>query len=193
MSESPYSEMEPLCQKLLSEISPLLDRPYIFFGHSLGSRIAFELLNKIHEHNFRLPDIFIASGSKSPEKERSNKSIYHLPNGEFKEELKRLNGTPQAVLENEELMSIFLPLLRADFRISDKYRYKGDKKFNCKLYVLGGTKDADIPLSCLDGWSNFFDLGAEIFTFAGDHFFIDSHRGDIISFVSSVIVKDYET
>jgi surfactin synthase thioesterase subunit len=55
------------------------------------------------------------------------------------------------------LKNILLPLLRADFKISETYHYKGNDKFNCSISVLGGTDD-DISLESLKSWGNFFLL-----------------------------------
>ncbi|HEY9892631.1 MAG TPA: thioesterase domain-containing protein [Candidatus Sericytochromatia bacterium] len=40
-----------------------------------------------------------------------------MPNPEFLQELRRFNGTPEAVLENAELIQLLLPTLRADFAV----------------------------------------------------------------------------
>jgi medium-chain acyl-[acyl-carrier-protein] hydrolase len=175
MGEKVYSDMQDLIGDLIKIIPTILNKPYILFGHSLGSRIAFELMNQLKGITHTLPVHFIASGSRGPHQECMKEPIHDLPPGEFIEELKNLNGTPKVVLENKELMELFLPLLKADFEIADRYHYTGEARFNCPISVLGGEDDVNICLSKLSSWGNFFEADADVHFVPGGHFFIDSH------------------
>ena len=174
IGELAYSDMQALIGDLIKNIPSILNKPYILFGHSLGSRIAFELMNQLKILNYALPQHFIASGSRGPHHKCTKESIYNLPHDEFIEELKSLNGTPQSVLENKELMELFLPLLKADFEIADRYCYKGEVRLNCPISVFGGEYDVDICLSKLNSWGDFFETDVDVNLFPGNHFFIDS-------------------
>ena len=77
-----------------------------FFGHSLGSRVAFELTSNCQRTGRDLPVHFIASGSRGPHMPPREKPLHHLPDSEFVSELKDLNGTPKEILDNKELMEL---------------------------------------------------------------------------------------
>lgn len=77
--ESPYSNMNCLIKELIKFGPLLLDKPYILFGHILGSRIAFEIMRKIKKLGSPLPKHFIASGSRGPNFQSIKKSVYNLP------------------------------------------------------------------------------------------------------------------
>ncbi|NRD75046.1 thioesterase [Shewanella sp. VB17] len=186
MGELAYSDMNLLIKELIKFIPPLLDKPYVLFGHSLGSRIAFELMSQINKLRLTLPKHFIASGSRGPHLKSIKRSVYHLPDNEFIKELEELNGTPKAVLENKELMELFLPLLRADFEISDRYCYQEDDKYAVDLTVLGGEDDT-ITFETLESWGDFFTQEKKVTLLKGDHFFIDSHRDLVLQQVSNIL------
>jgi len=187
MGELAYSDMQALIEDLIKIIPSVLNKPYILFGHSLGSRIAFELMNQLKTLNHALPQHFIASGSRGPHHKCMKEPIYDLPHHEFIEELKHLNGTPQAVLENKELMELFLPLLKADFEIADRYCYTGKVRFNCPISVFGGEDDVEICLSKLNSWGDFFETDAEVHMFPENHFFIDSQSKLVQQKVNDII------
>lgn len=187
MFEPAHTTMKSVIDELMSVMPHYLSTPYIFFGHSLGSRIAFELMIKLQALYFPLPEHFIASGSRSPDNELNKKNIYHLPETEFIHELEKLNGTPKAVLENEELMTLFLPLLRADFEVVDTYHYTGNVKLNCPITVLSGIDDVAITQEQLSHWQNFFTKELTIHMIPGNHFFIDSQPLKCIKKVNDVI------
>jgi surfactin synthase thioesterase subunit len=189
MFEQAFSTMASLTTELLKVFPNYIDKPYIFFGHSLGSRVAFELTKQLQILSLPLPQYFIASGSRGPHIASTKKSIHHLPDDEFIAELKRLNGTPQAVIENKELMELFLPLLRADFEIADNYCFTGNVSFNCPIFVLSGEEDIDITQFHLESWGDFFNSTAEVHMISGNHFFIDSHKVLVLEKVNDIITK----
>ncbi|NQY65012.1 MAG: thioesterase [Alteromonadaceae bacterium] len=187
MFEPAYSDMNILISDLMKIFPRLLNKPYVLFGHSLGSRIAFELMNQLKMLNFPQPKHFIASGSKGPHIKSDKKPTYHLPQDEFITELKELSGTPEGVLENKELMEIFLPLLRADFEIAHKYCYAGKTIFNCPISVLGGDNDEDISLLQLNCWDELFTTTADVHLVPGNHFFIDSNKEMVLEKVVNIM------
>jgi medium-chain acyl-[acyl-carrier-protein] hydrolase len=191
MFESLFTNMDALITELVQLIPSMLNKPYIFYGHSLGSRVAFELMNQLKKHQLSLPIHFIASGSKGPHLLPIKKAIYQLPENEFIEELKQLSGTPTAVLENKELMDLFIPLLRADFEIADTYSYQGNEKFDCLLTVLGGEED-DITIEQLNSWKKFFNQEKQVNLLPGGHFFIDSHSEIVFKHVNQILQQSVE-
>ena len=187
--EPMHNKMDDLVADLITAIPKYLDKPYILFGHSLGSRVAFELMYQINMLSMPKPKHFIASGSRGPQYLSSNGSIYHLKDEEFINESRGLNGTPQAVLDNKELMDLFLPMLKADFEIADKYCYNKNETFNCPISVLGGEEDFDISLSKLNGWGDHFTTDVDIHMLPGNHFFIDSNKEMVLEKLNTIIIS----
>ena len=185
--ESAHTNMNDVISELLTVIPDYLNKPYILFGHSLGSHIAFELMRQLQALQLPLPLHFIASGSRGPHDKPKKKNIYRLPDQEFIAEIKKLNSTPNEVLENQELMDLLLPPLRADFELADAYCYDGDIEFNCPISILGGEDDLDISFTQLKSWQNVFVKKAQIYMIAGDHFFIDNHKSICLEKVNYII------
>ncbi|MHB1685047.1 MAG: thioesterase II family protein [Bacilli bacterium] len=77
-----------------------------------------------------------------------------FPNEEFWEQLRRLNDTSEEVLENEELMSLVIPTLRADFQLSKSYHYCEEEPLTCPITVFVGEEDKrgfhrSTPMACV--------------------------------------------
>ncbi|KTD46056.1 Linear gramicidin dehydrogenase LgrE [Legionella quinlivanii] len=187
VSEHAFSDMNELMKDLLPSIKNAIDIPYILFGHSLGSRISFELMCQLNKIGAPLPIHFIASGSRGPYIPCTKKAIYNLPENEFIKELIKLNGTPKELLENKELMALLLPTLRADFELSHKYYPSSENTFNCPLSVLGGTEDTEVTPSDLQSWEASFASSATIHMIPGDHFFIESNRHLVLRKINLII------
>jgi len=183
-----YTSMSSLVEDLLCEALPLLQSPYIIFGHSLGARVAYEFINQAIKLGFDAPIHFIASGSRSPDTPCFSEPTFNLPTDEFIKTLKNMEGTPSELLENKELMDLLLPALRADFQIAEEYIGEVSK-LPCPLSVLGGDKDLNIEVEQLNKWNNFTSNKFELTIFEGGHFFINEPEKPlkkIINIINSI-------
>lgn len=184
-AESPITRLDILIEALRIAILPHLDKPFAFFGHSMGGIVSFELTRLLsREYNVSPVYLFI-SGCRAPQIQDLDPPIHNLPEAKFIEELHRLNGTPKAVLENAELMELVLPTLRADFAMLETYNYSGNTPLNCPIAVFGGLQDNEVSHEDLQAWkiqtNQFFSLEM----FEGDHFFIDSARSLLLTSITS--------
>jgi surfactin synthase thioesterase subunit len=170
----------------LEQKSIFADVPYIFFGHSLGSRIAFELAVNLQYLGITSPQYFIASGSRAPHLASRRESIHHLPKSEFIQKLGELNGTPKEVLSNSELIDFFIPALRADFKVAHDYRAK-KIPIESPILVLGGKDDIDVTHLELLAWRELSQRETKITLIPGGHFFINEHKSVVIEQVDFVV------
>jgi len=187
-NEVAHTSMESIVLELMESASYITSLPYVFFGHSLGSRVSFELLLKLQASNFPAPEYLIASGSRAPHVPRPGASSYNLPQHEFIEVLKSYGGTPKEIFEQPELMRTLLPLLRADFKISDTFQSK-IISINCPLLVLGGDADNIVSTEQLKAWSEVSNGNIQIRLIKGDHFFIDSQQQLVIDNIQNLLSK----
>ena len=173
--DAPFTRLSPLVDAIGQAILPHLDKPFAFFGHSMGALIAFELARYLRRQRGPAPRHLLVSGRRAPHLSETERTTYNLPEAEFTEELKRLNGTPQEVLEHEELMQLMLPLLRADFGICETYQYESEPPLDCPISAYGGLQDTHVTKEHLEAWRT--QTNNRHFTLQmlpGDHFFIQS-------------------
>jgi medium-chain acyl-[acyl-carrier-protein] hydrolase len=143
--ETPFVNLPLLIEVLAEVIPPLLDTPFVLFGHSMRAVIAFELPQCLRRKYDREPQTVFVSGRRAPQIPDSDPVSYNLPKEEFRQELGRLEGTPKEVLEHAELMEMMIPLLRADFQLIHTYNYVADTPLRCPITVYGGLQDHDVP------------------------------------------------
>jgi medium-chain acyl-[acyl-carrier-protein] hydrolase len=181
--------MPPLVDALAEAIIPYLDKPFAFFGHSMGAKIAFELARRLRNAYGLEPIHLFASGCRAPHIQNPEPPTYNLPEPEFIEELRTLNGTPKEVLEHPELMSLLLPLLRADFEMVQTYEYIPDKPLSTPITVYGGLRDEDITREQLEGWSQHTTSPAAVRMFMGGHFFLNSEQPLVLKLLSQQLYQ----
>ena len=102
--EFPYKQLLPLCLQLANVIKSYNNIPFVFFGHSLGGLISFELTRQLRRQNISLPTHIIISGSPAPNQFRKSNCLHCLPDSQLISQLQTLQGTPEAVLQNPELI-----------------------------------------------------------------------------------------
>lgn len=174
IGEQPFCRMDALVNAIADRIEPELHVPYIFYGHSMGGLVAFELARELSHRRLTAPKSLIVSGCRAPHIRDSGPPTAGLPDKEFIAELKRLKGTPHEILENPELMQLFITVLRADFELVETYRYAGDEKLQCPITVYCGLRDEEVSLESSKGWQSRTSGAFTLRSFEGDHFFIRS-------------------
>lgn len=180
-SEMPISDMNALVKQTVDAIRPLTDRPFVLFGHSLGSTIAFETARRLQAEGFN-PTLLIVSGRQCPEAPSKRAPIGHLPENEFLKGLEGYNGTPAEVLQNKDLIELLLPMIRADFQLSENYRYQAEADpLNCPILALGSKQDIWLDPAYLEGWTAFTSGKFESKWFEGDHFYLNQYTAELVA------------
>jgi medium-chain acyl-[acyl-carrier-protein] hydrolase len=183
MSEQPFSQMLPLVKDLTAALQDHLDKPFCLFGHSMGAAVAFETACLLEEQGHHVEHLFVG-GRRAPQVSDPDAPTWQLPESEFIAELKRLNGTPAEVLEHAELMQLLLPLLRADFELSETYQYQPVKPLSCGITVFAGEGD-DITVADQQAWCEQTEAAFNLHWLPGDHFFLHSCETDFLRLLST--------
>ncbi len=176
------TRMDPVISYLSKAILEYCNKPYYFFGHSLGALIAFELTHALQKNNKPLPYCLFASG-KSPPHLSSNKSTYHLSDRDFIDAVKQYNGLPPEILNENSLMDLFLPVLRADFEILETYVYQDRAPLFCDLIALGGIDDPIVQPNFIKEWQNYTSKSFNYHLLPGDHFFIKAKQDNVLNII----------
>jgi surfactin synthase thioesterase subunit len=170
--DPPFNHLGPLVEALVPALSSLMDMPCAFFGHSMGALISFELARELRRRGLPQPTQLFVSARRAPHVPDDDPPIHDLPEPEFVEELRTLNGTPEEVLQHPELMNLMIPLLRADFAINETYAFASDMPLDSPIHVFGGLEDEEVNREQLGAWEEHTTAGFKLRMFPGDHFFI---------------------
>jgi medium-chain acyl-[acyl-carrier-protein] hydrolase len=181
LREAPVTDWGALMDRLVTELKPYIDRPYAFFGHSVGATMAFELARRLRAAGLRAPEHLFASGRAAPHLPPELPLVHALPEAEFMAELRRLAGTPEEVLRNEELMSILVPLLRADFTLSETYPIREEAPLDVPVSAYGGSGDERVSSEAVEAWRQHTTGPFRQVTFDGGHFFINEKRDEVMA------------
>lgn len=173
LRESPYSNSRLLVQEMSEMLLADCDIPYAIFGHSMGAVLAYELAQALRERGAPEPVGLFLSGRVAPHLELSAKPLHGLAHDRFLAALEaRYGGLPREVLEDQEMLDFYLPILRADLRLIETYRYDSKPALNCPVLVTAGTGDTSVWMDGLEAWKEHTSGPFELKTYPGGHFYL---------------------
>ncbi|MBO3287484.1 alpha/beta fold hydrolase [Paenibacillus sp. FSL M8-0228] len=171
LKESIEEMSEDLMHKISEEIAP--GNPYAIYGHSMGTMISFELYYKLVAGGYGKPAHLFVSGGRAPHVPRNSSWLHDLPADQFRTHLQRYGQLSEAIFDNQELYDYFMPVLRADFKAVELYKYTAKAALlHCPITALTGMTDNTVTLQDAEAWAQHTDQQFRMFTFEGGHFFI---------------------
>ena len=186
-------DLSLLANHLAVDIANLLrnrsESDYALFGHSLGSLLSFEVAHALRMLSVRPPVRIFVSGAEAPA--LRDDSDFRTPKSdvELMAELRKYDGTSDELLDNEDLMSMVLPILRADLLLCGTYSYRCRQVLNCPITTFGGRLDEPTETE-LQSWARETTGAFELITFDGGHFFVHTHEREVVNHVKSRLLCD---
>jgi medium-chain acyl-[acyl-carrier-protein] hydrolase len=181
LREECFRRISPAVDALEQVLLPVLDRPFAFFGHSLGAVLAFEVARRMCGRGLVPVHLFV-SGNIAPQLPNPTPPIHQLSDHVFLEKVMTLNGMPRAVLDSQELLDIMLPVVRSDFTLLETYQHHGaSPSVSCPITVFGGDQDPRTTKEGLEAWRAQTSGSFDVRMLPGDHFFIDTARSDLLA------------
>jgi medium-chain acyl-[acyl-carrier-protein] hydrolase len=151
----------------------------------MGAIICFELARYLRKRNLPAPLHLLVSGCDAPQIRDDGPFDFDLPEAEFIEKLRGLNGTPREVLEHEELMNLMIPLLRSDFAMTQTYVYSPEPPLDCPITVFGGTQDFEVTEESLAAWREQTTSSFALRMLPGDHFFLHATQSILLPLLTA--------
>ena len=183
--EALISDPARLVAALADAMAPALDRPWAFFGHSMGALVGFETCRELTARGHGAPDHFFAAGFRAPH--IGIEDPIHPIEGDhaFLDALDaRYGGVPSGLRDHPELLEALMPIVRADLTICESYRFDDRGPLACGITALGGRDDHWVGPERLAAWEQHG--GAfELEWFDGGHFFIEASRDAVIATVAA--------
>lgn len=178
--EQPQHCMNELVPALVHGISPLLDRPHAWFGHSMGALVAFEACRALRRLRFPEPDRLLVSGHPAPHLPWGRPIMHNAPTEDLVTRLQQLSDTPREVLADESVLAALLPMLRADFSLFETYRHTDEPPLRQPISVFCGEDDDFATEQELAAWHQHSSAESTFHLLSGDHFFLHKNHREFL-------------
>jgi medium-chain acyl-[acyl-carrier-protein] hydrolase len=161
---------------------------YATFGHSAGATLSFAVAARLTQKLQQPPVHCFMSAGTPPHIAKKKRAA--MNDAELSEELRRLSGTPPEVLADPELLSFFLPMLRADFRVYENSTHDCGKQLDCPLTLFAANQD-ELPSELVWEWSKYTAHPVRKVILQGDHFSILKSPEAMLSEVSRDVALSF--
>jgi len=173
LAEPPATSLDEIVEPLHRELLPLLDRPMVVFGHSMGATLGVELCRAVRrtDPHWR-PALFVTAAAEPPESVLTKDFSFRHDDAGLVGYLQTMGGTPPELLGNPEYLKMLLPPLRADLSVLAGRRPDEHPPLECPVRVYLGDADPSVRRDRIPGWERESGGRAPVTAFEGGHFFV---------------------
>lgn len=183
LREPMIDDLGDLADAVVTALTPWLDRPFAFFGHSMGATLAFEVTRRLEQGAGPAPLHLFASGRRAPSRHR-DENVHLGGDDRIIAELTELSGTDTRVLGEEEMLRMVLPAIRNDYRATETYRYRPGPPLSCPITVLTGDADPKTSLEEAEAWRDHTTGPFDLRVYPGGHFYLADHQSEVLDAIT---------
>ena len=184
IKERPFTNLLELVPHLANGLLPLLDKPFAFFGHSMGALISFELARQLRRERRIEPAVLFVASRRAPQLPRSSPQMHRLSDAGFIQALRSFGGIPEGLLKQPELLQLMLPILRADVTLVETYVYQHEDPLDCPISASAGKLGTDVSRYELECWGKQTSRNFNLQIFPSNHFFLIDDRALLLEAIT---------
>lgn len=188
LMEDPCTTLEEMVEEAVNAIVPRLNRPYALFGHSLGAQLAYLLAHRLPNDGYPAPLHLFVSGKAGPAIPFRHAGIHELPREEFLAAVRSFGGLPEEFFVDPDIVDIFEPRLRADFRAVSNYLHTPQPPLPLPITVFYGDRDLYAEDEFRTWEAETLDP-VDSHCFPGNHFFLDGHALEMARIMEDHLVQ----
>jgi pyochelin biosynthesis protein PchC len=179
-------DMDTLADLVTEAMSPLLDRRFALFGHSMGATLAYEVTRRLEARGLA-PARLLVSGARAPHDPRARIAISDYDDDRLVAELAKLGGTEVEILSHRAMREIVLPYIRADFRLVEAYRHRPGPPLHTPISALVGDADPEVTPAQAKSWEARTITDFSLTVFPGDHFYLQPQRAPVVGEITRLL------
>jgi medium-chain acyl-[acyl-carrier-protein] hydrolase len=184
IKETPFTNLVQLVGHLAQGLLPLMDKPFAFFGHSMGALISFELARQLRRERRVGPAVLFVASRRAPQLPQSSPQMHRLSDAGFIQALRFLGGMPEALFNQPELLQLVLPILRADVTLVETYVYQHEDPLDCPISAFAGKLGTDVSRYELESWRKQTSQSFNLEMFPSNHFFLIDDRALLLQAIT---------
>ncbi|MFD0023821.1 thioesterase II family protein [Streptomyces sp. NPDC058382] len=173
--EPRITDVATLMRELKELITPLLDRPYLLYGHSLGGLVAHALTRTLEDDGLMPPARLVIGAVPPPHLRNPLLRGVGLPDAELLDLLVELDAAPPEAAGRDSSLwrRHVIPALRDDLRLGEALcRANGGMAVGTPLTALAGRDDPIAPLPEMAEWADYSVTRFDLRTLPGGHYFV---------------------
>jgi medium-chain acyl-[acyl-carrier-protein] hydrolase len=190
MNEVPIDRIEELVPRIVYGIQNYLDIPFVFFGHSMGALLAFEISRYLESHYQKKAEHLFLSAMRAPHLPSKFPLMASLPKDDFLKNVKQLEELPENVLKSPEMLDMFLNIMRTDFALCENHSISNRASINTPIFAFCGSQDTFAIPDDVKKWDQYTNKHFEFKLLKGKHLFCKSSGKEIAETINQIMQSD---
>jgi pyochelin biosynthesis protein PchC len=179
-------DVHVLADQVSAALEPYTDRPLALFGHSMGATLAYEVALRLEERGDRPVAHLFASGRRAPSRYR-DEDVHRRGDAALVAELRLLNGTETALLDDPELREMVMPSIRGDYRAIETYRHRPGRVLRAPVTAITGDDDPKTSIDEARAWAGHTTGPFRLEILPGGHFYLIARAAQVLRIVSDAL------
>lgn len=185
--EEYYTDIDQLIQDIKGQIITHRrhEVPYALFGYSMGTAICYDLIQYALKEK---PLYAFMSARDALNLYSKSQTFAALGKERFVEEIKKLGGIDDRILNNRRFLEIYLEPIYADYKLWRQYKYKEELGIiDCDVTVF--YSEQDTPYERVEGWKKLTAGEVDFYEFGNNHFFIKEHAQEMGAIINKKLLS----
>ncbi|MDA9818209.1 SDR family NAD(P)-dependent oxidoreductase [Flavobacteriaceae bacterium] len=183
LAEPHYQDMKNLVPDLAEAILSHIDRNVIFWGHSWGGVVLYEVIKYLrinHFTKYQLIKQLMVTGSIAPQL-----TVPWKDRDSIKETAKQHNSIDKILstvsyIDDEKFLRKIIPIMKKDMATIMTYQYQAEAKLDMPILAFGAKEDDVVLLSELEKWQEQTNNNFTLHALHGDHWFLSRNKEFIL-------------
>ena len=168
--------LNDLADEIPQWLEALDDKPMAFFGHSMGSVLAFEIARRLQADDSApsdgpTPTHLFVSGRRAPTIVREER-VHLMDNAGLVADMRALQGTDDSVFDDPEVLQLVLPAVRADYRAVETHVHEPGPQLTCPVTAVIGDSDPRVTRAEAEAWRQQTTGEFRLHVLPGGHFYL---------------------
>jgi surfactin synthase thioesterase subunit len=177
--EPSIRRMDEVVDALTGAMDDLKELPWALFGYCSGAITAFELAHHLRRTGRPAPAHLFACTAAGPRRTDRGRGVHGMSRADLVNYLRQFRVTPESILTEPSLFSIFEPGIRADFEAIETTTYQPEPPLDLPITVFGARDDTGVPFDELLEWREHTASEFALRMFPGGHTFFSGDTGPL--------------